>query len=140
MLALDFPGHTNSAGPALESIEAMADWLHDVIETLDCKDFSLVAHSQGCLVGLELASRYPQRLQTVTLITSGLATPVNDVLLSAAREDPEQAIAMMLGWGFGPAGHLHQGPIPGNSMLSAGRKIMRGNTPEPLATDLHATE
>lgn len=137
-LALDLPGHTNSEGPALESIEAMADWLHDVVEVLDCKNISLVAHSQGCLVGLEFASRYPQRLKSVSFITSGLATPVNDILLSAATEDPEKAIAMMLGWGFGPAGHLHQGPIPGNSMLSSGRRIMRANAPEPLATDLHA--
>jgi pimeloyl-ACP methyl ester carboxylesterase len=45
---------------------------------------------------------------------------------------------MMLGWGFGSAGHLHQGPIPGNSMISGGRKIMRGNTPDALSTDLHA--
>ena len=40
VLALDLPGHTNSEGPALESIEAMADWLHDVVEVLDCKDIS----------------------------------------------------------------------------------------------------
>ena len=138
VLGLDLPGHTNSEGPALESIEAMADWLHDVVESLHCKNISIVAHSQGCLVGLEFASRYPQRLKSVSFISSGLATPVNDDLLSAAREDPEKAIAMMLGWGFGSAGHLHQGPIPGNSMLSSGRKIMRGNTPDALATDLNA--
>jgi pimeloyl-ACP methyl ester carboxylesterase len=72
------------------------------------------------------------------LIASGLATPVNDVLLDAAVNDPEAAIAMMLGWGFGPAGQLHQGPIPGNSMVSAGRKVMRGHTPNTLAADLRA--
>lgn len=138
VLALDLPGHTKSEGPALESIEAMADWLNVVVATLDCDNISLVAHSQGCLVGLEFASRFPQRLKSVSFITSGLATPINDVLLTAAREDPEAAIAMMLGWGFGPAGHFHLGPIPGNSMVSGGRRIMRGNTPEALATDLNA--
>ena len=50
------------------------------------------------------------------LSISGLATPVNDALIDAAQNEPEAAIAMMLGWGFGSAGHLHQGPIPGNSM------------------------
>ena len=54
------------------------------------------------------------------------------------EEDPESAIAMMVGWGFGPAGHLHQGPIPGNSMVAGGRKVMRGNVPTELATDLRA--
>lgn len=138
VLALDLPGHTNSEGPALESIEAMADWLNDVVGALDAKDISLVAHSQGCLVALEFASRYSQRLRSVSFIASGLATPVNDYLLDAAENDPEAAIAMMLSWGFGPTGHLHQGPIPGNSMVSAGRKVMRGNVPLALATDLNA--
>jgi len=138
VLSLDLPGHTHSEGPPLQSIEVMADWLHDIFESLDIDDVSLVAHSQGCLVGLELASRYPDRLRSVSFITSGLETPVNDALLNAARENPESAIAMMLGWGYGSAGHLHRGPIPGNSMVSGGRKIMRGNTPDALSTDLHA--
>lgn len=138
VLALDLPGHTNSAGPPLESIEAMADWLNDVVESVDTKDNSLVAHSQGCLIALEFASRYPERLRSVSLISSGLATPVNDALLNAAQSDPEAAIAMMLGWGFGAAGQLHLGPIPGNSMVAAGRKVMRGNSPTALAADLRA--
>jgi pimeloyl-ACP methyl ester carboxylesterase len=138
VLVPDFPGHTNSEGPPLTSIEAMADWLNDVIEALDGKDVSIVAHSQGCLVALEFASRYKDRLKSVSFIASGLATPVNDALIKAAEENPEAAIAMMLSWGFGPAGHLHQGPIPGNSMVAGGRKVMRGNVPSELATDLKA--
>jgi len=138
VLVPDLPGHTHSEGPALTSIEAMADWLNDVAEALDANDISLVAHSQGCLAALEFASRYPDRLRSVSFIASGLATPVNDFLLNAAENDPDAAIAMMLGWGFGSAGHLHQGPIPGSSMVASGRKVMRGNVPDELATDLKA--
>jgi len=138
VLVPDLPGHTNSDGPALESIEAMADWLNDVVETLDAKDISLVAHSQGCLVALEFASQYPDRLRSVSFIASGLATPVNDVLLNAAEKDPEAAIAKMLSWGFGPARHLHQGPIPGDSMVAGACKVVRGNSPDALAADLNA--
>lgn len=138
VLAPDLPGHTHSDGPPLETIEAMADWLSDVVEELDARDLSVVAHSQGCLVALEYALRYPERLRSLTFIASGLATPVNDFLLDAAQQDPEAAVAMMLGWGFGPAGHLHQGPIPGNSMVAAAHKVMRRNTPDALAADLKA--
>jgi pimeloyl-ACP methyl ester carboxylesterase len=138
VLVLDYPGHTNSEGPPLASIEDIADWVHDVVEVLDVNNISLVAHSQGCLVALEYASRYKDRLKSVSFIASGLATPVNDALIDAAENNPEAAIAMMLSWGFGPAGHLHQGPIPGNSMLAGGRKVMRGNVPNELATDLRA--
>lgn len=138
VLVVDYPGHTHSEGPPLESIEEIADWLNDVVDALDARNISLVAHSQGCLVALEFASRYPERLKSVTFVTSGLATPVNDALLNAAKDDPEAAIAMMTSWGFGPPGHFHQGPIPGNSMVAAGRKTMRGNTPTALSVDLHA--
>lgn len=138
VLCLDTPGHSNSEGPALTSIEALADWLNDVVATLDINSLSIVAHSQGCLVALEFAARYPDRLRSLSLITSGLATPVNDYLLQAARENPVAAVDMMISWGFGPAGHLHQGPIPGSSMAAGGYKTMWHNSPDALATDLKA--
>lgn len=138
VLALDTPGHSNSEGPPLTTIEALADWLHDVVTLLEINNISIVAHSQGCLVALEFASRYPQKIRSVTFITSGLATPVNPALIESAEKNPEAAIDMMVGWGFGSAGHLHRGPIPGNSMTGSGWKIMRRNVPAALATDLKA--
>jgi len=138
VLCPDLPGHTNSEGPPLTAIEAMADWVNDVVITQGADRLSLVAHSQGCLVALEFASRYAEHLRSVSFIASGLATPVNKALIDAAENDPEQAIAMMTAWGFGTAGHRHLGPIPGNSMLAGGQKVMRGNVPGELAADLKA--
>jgi pimeloyl-ACP methyl ester carboxylesterase len=140
VLVPDLPGHTNSDGPPLTSIEAMADWLHEVIKTLGAKNISIVAHSQGCLVALEFASRFKDDLESVSFIASGLATPVNPALIDAAENNPEAAITMMLDWGFGSAGHFHQGPIPGNSMIAGGWNVMRGNVPGELATDLRACD
>jgi pimeloyl-ACP methyl ester carboxylesterase len=138
VLVPDLPGHTHSEGPPLESIEEIGEWLNDVVEALDIDNISVVAHSQGVLNTLEFVSRHPERIRSVSLITSGLATPVNPALIDAAENDPEQAIAMMVGWGFGPAGHFHQGPIPGYSMVAGGRKVLRRNVPRGLATDLKA--
>ncbi len=140
VLALDLPGHTHSEGPPLKSIEEIGEWLKDVVTTLDINNISIVAHSQGVLNTLEFVSRHPQRIRSVSLIASGLATPVNPALIEAAENNPEDAIAMMIGWGFGPAGHLHQGPIPGNSMVASGRRVMLGNVPQELATDLKACD
>jgi pimeloyl-ACP methyl ester carboxylesterase len=134
----DYPGHSHSEGPALTSIEEMGDWVNDVVEVLDANNVSVVAHSQGCLVALEYVSRHPERVKSASFIASGLATPVNAALIEAAENNPDAAIAMMVGWGFGAAGHLHQGPIPGNSMIAGGRKIMGRNVPTELATDLKA--
>ena len=138
VLCPDYPGHTYSAGPPLTSIEDMADWINNVVATLDADNLSVVAHSQGCLVALEYVSRYPDRVRSVSFVASGLATPVNAALIDAAENNPDAAIAMMVSWGFGPAGHLHQGPIPGNSMLAGGRKVMGRNVPSELAADLRA--
>ena len=140
VLAPDLPGHSHSEGLALTSIEAIGDWLNDVVDALDVDNISVVAHSQGCLNALEFVSRYPDKVLSVSFIASGLATPVNPALIDAAENKPEDAIAMMIGWGFGPAGHLHQGPIPGNSMLAGGRNVMRRNVPDELATDLKACD
>jgi pimeloyl-ACP methyl ester carboxylesterase len=140
VLALDFPGHTNSDGPPLASIEDTASWLNDVVEALDLNDISLVGHSQGSLTALEFASRFPQKLRSVSFIASGLATRVNAALLNSAQNDPDAAIAMMMSWGFGSAGHLNRGPIPGNSMLAGGRSVMSGNVLNELATDLKACD
>ena len=120
VLVPDLPGHSDSEGPALTSIEEIGDWLNEVADVLDIDKLSIVAHSQGCLNALEYVSRYPDRTRTVSLIASGLATPVNPALIEAAESKPEDAIAMMIGWGFGSAGHLHQGPIPGNSFFVDG--------------------
>lgn len=138
VLCLDTPGHSHSEGPALESIEELGDWVNAVAETLDIADVSIVAHSQGCLTALEYISRYPDRVRSASLICSGPATPVNDYLLNAAVENPKAAVDMMISWGFGGAGHLHQGPIPGSSMAAGGYKTMWCNAPDELAVDLNA--
>jgi pimeloyl-ACP methyl ester carboxylesterase len=140
VLALDLPGHTHSEGPSLKSIEEIGEWLNDVVEALDINNISIVGHSQGVLNALEFVSRHPQRIRSVSFIASGLATPVNPALIDAAENNPEDAVAMMISWGFGPAGHLHQGPIPGNSMVTGGRRVMLGNVPQELATDLRACD
>ena len=140
VLCLDLPGHSHSEGPPLKSVEEIGEWLNDVVEALNIENVSVVAHSQGVLNALEFVSCHPHRVRSVSLITSGLATPVNPALIAAAENAPADAVAMMVGWGFGPAGHLHQGPIPGNSMIAGGRNVMLGNTPHELATDLKACD
>lgn len=140
VLVPDLPGHTNSEGPPLATIEEIGEWCNAVVETLDVNNISVVAHSQGVLATLEFVSRHPERVRCASLIASGLATPVNEALIEAAEHAPEKAVAMMMSWGFGTAGHLHQGRIPGSSMLGGGRKVMLRNAPGALAADLKACD
>ena len=49
VLSIDLPGHGNSDGPCLDSIEKIADWLEQVFLKLNLKQLFIVGHSQGCL-------------------------------------------------------------------------------------------
>ena len=53
VLSIDLPGHWQSDGPCLESIEKISDWLEGVFNFLDLNDLILVGHSQGCLEKLK---------------------------------------------------------------------------------------
>lgn len=138
VVAPDFPGHSLSNGTPLRRIEDMADWLNDLLDSLKATRVSVVGHSQGCLVALEYAARYPEQLASLSFVASGLATPVNPALIEAAEKAPEKAVDLMTGWGFGPAGQKHLGPVPGNAMLANGWRVMRQNAPNALAADLNA--
>src|SRR5258708_31588763 len=68
VLAVDLPGHGRSAGPALTSVEALADWLSALLEATGVSSASLVGHSMGALIALEAASRFPERVARLALV------------------------------------------------------------------------
>ena len=63
VLSIDLPGHGNSEGPCLDSIEKITDWLEKVFEKLNLKNLILVGHSQGCLEAIEYSFKYKKRLK-----------------------------------------------------------------------------
>ena len=68
VFAIDFPGHGNSEGESLKTIEEMAEWLNKVINKLGANKVTLVAHSQGCLVALEYFSKFPNNVEILFLL------------------------------------------------------------------------
>jgi pimeloyl-ACP methyl ester carboxylesterase len=116
----------------------MAAWINDVMNTIEASSISVVGHSQGCLVSMDYVARFPGLVNSVSFIASGYETPVNSFLLDAAKNEPRKAIDKMISWCFDKTGHLHQGTIPGNSMIAGGYKIMQGNVPNELFADLNA--
>ena len=53
ILAIDLPGHGNSEGESLKSIEEISEWLEKVFNKLDTSKITIIAHSQGCLEAIE---------------------------------------------------------------------------------------
>lgn len=138
IIAPDFPGHGLSGGAPLTTIEEMADWAARLLQALGIDSAAVVGHSQGCLVGLEVASRYPGLVDRLCLIAGAAAIPVNDYLVNASTENPRAAIAMMTGWGHGQLAHFHDNTQPGFSHLGFGRALMSANKKDALNADLLA--
>ena len=70
----------------------MADWVSYVIDSVGYKEASLVGHSQGCLVTMECASRYPEKIKTLSLMGGAGAIPMNPELLSLAENNNPKAV------------------------------------------------
>ena len=138
VLAPDFPGHGLSAGAPLETIEAMTDWVIALMDSLQIDTASLVGHSQGCLVSIDAAARYPQRISRLGLIAGALAIPVNDQLLTMSDSALAKAIGVMTSWGHGKMAHMHDNTQPGHSFLGYGNRLMAMNHKNALRCDLAA--
>ena len=134
----DFPGHGQSDGTPLTSIEAMADWLATFMDAVDIEKAHIAGHSQGGLVALELASRYKDKVRSATFMGTAAAIPVNDYLLGLAEHKEPKAIRAMMDWGHGPTGHMHDHTLPGTSHMLYGGQLMASNSPGALFADLSA--
>jgi len=141
VLALDLPGHGRSEGPALTSIEAMADWLVAAMDAAGIGEATLIGHSMGSLIALEAAVRHAGRVSGLVLLGTAADMPVNQALLDAAAEDKQEAIDMVTGYGFGPTGHVGGARGPGQWMLGGAQRLMQrviANSPRVLYHDLMA--
>jgi len=100
VLSIDLPGHGNSEGPCLDSIEKITDWLEKVFEKLNLKNLILVGHSQGCLEAIEYSFKYKKRLKKMVLISGSYRMPVNKDLIDLASNGDSDAVKLMMKWGF----------------------------------------
>ncbi len=100
VLSIDLPGHGNSEGPSLDSIEKIADWLEKVFEKLNLNNLILIGHSQGCLEALEYSYKYKNRLKKIVFIGGAYRMPVNNDLIELASNGDSNAVKLMMKWGY----------------------------------------
>lgn len=138
VLAPDLPGHGLSGGLPLESVEAMAGWVIELLDSLGVATATLVGHSQGVLIALEAAAKNPDRVKALGLIAGAMAIPVNEFLVNMSETALAKAITMMTSWGHGPDAHMYDNSMPGHSFLGFGRRVMDMNNRDALLADLNA--
>jgi len=132
VLSLDLPGHGNSDGPCLISIEEIADWLERVFDRLNLNNLTLVGHSQGCLEILEYAYKYKDRLKKLVFIGGTNKMPVHPDLLELAQNGDSDAVKLMMKWGY-EGSKKFIGGNPVEKIIQSPRDIS-----EILAVDLNA--
>ena len=82
VLTIDLPGHGNSEGESLKSIEEIAVWLDKLLNKIGTNQVTIVGHSQGCLIGIDFASKYPKLINKLVLVAGSYMLPVNQVLFA----------------------------------------------------------
>ena len=138
VLAIDFPAHGRSAGPALESIAAMAEWTAALIEAAGLKNAALVGHSMGGLVAIETAARFPDKVRALGLCGVAAEMPVHPEMLESAKADTLKVQELMTFWGMGNA--LHKGGMvsPGLWLRRESLAVLSGNRAGVIHADLAA--
>ena len=138
VLALDLPAHGRSDGPALSSVEAIADWLSKVLKTLKLEKASIVGHSMGSLATLEFAARYPGQCERIALIGVGYPMKVAGPFLEAAQDNDYSAFDMHTIWGHGAQAAFAANPNPGMWMYGDALARLERLGPGVLYADLKA--
>jgi len=123
--APDLPGHGRSAGPALTSVEALADWTLALLDAAGVREAVYVGHSMGSLVALEAAAHAPARARALVMIATAYPMAVSAALLDTARDDPYRAIDMVNVFSHGSIGAKPSFPGPGMWLHGANRALMR---------------
>ena len=132
VLSIDLPGHGNSDGPCLDSIEKIADWMEKLFDKLKLKNLILVGHSQGCLEILEYSSRYKERLKKLVFVGGSNKMPVHPDLIELAQSGHSDAVKLMMKWGY-EGSKKFIGGNPVEKIIQSPRDIS-----EILAVDLNA--
>lgn len=139
VLAVDMPGHGRSEGPALTTIEAMADWVFALLDAAGVDRAALVGHSMGAAVALEAAGRQPDRVTAIALCGTAAEMPVHPDLLKAAEAGEHVALDLIASWGLDRRAHLGGARAPGAWMMGGVVRLLEQGRDAVVGTDLRAS-
>jgi len=138
VLAVDLPGHGRSAGAALGSVEAIADWIVALLDTAGVARASLVGHSMGALVALDCAGRHSGRVAGIAMIGVAYPMKVSDELLDATKNREPEAQAMVNLWLHASLAPYPANPGPGFWVMGGNARLMQRQKPGVMHTGFAA--
>jgi pimeloyl-ACP methyl ester carboxylesterase len=95
VLVPDLPGHCRSKGAPPASVQEASDFVIGLIRAAGLGAVSLVGHSFGSLIALEVAAREPALVNQLVLIGTAFPMKVSDALLEGSVNNPFKAMDMV---------------------------------------------
>jgi len=138
VLAVDLPGHGKSEGPPLNSIQELSSWVYRVANSTEISNASIVGHSMGSLIALELASSQPQFVTNISLVGTANPMPVSETLLESSRTTPQKAYDLIVNFAHSNRAKLGTNPVPGMWMTESSRRLMETMSDGVLFADFVA--
>lgn len=138
VLSIDLPGHGKSGGEVLTSIEALGDFLGDLITTAGAEKAILVGHSMGALACLQAAAAHAEKVSGLVLCGVAAKMPVHPELLALAEANDVKAAELIASWGHGSAAQKGGNDALGIWMIGTAIRLIDKSPPGSLAKDLAA--
>lgn len=98
--AIDLPGHGRSQGPAITTIDGLADVIEQFLEAQDLDNVIVVGHSMGGAIALSLAARANKRVKAQIIIASAAKIGVTDEILNGLQTDFEKTVDFIVKYSF----------------------------------------
>ena len=139
VFAVDLPGHGRSEGPPLKSITDMADWIALFMEASETATATLIGHSMGSLIALEVAARHSSKVEKLALIGVAEKMPVHPDLLAAAKANLPLGRELVVFWGLGKESQIGGHRQPGLWVQGASITLLKLSKSGVLGNDLAAS-
>lgn len=138
VLAIDLPGHGRSNGRPCTTIDSMAEWTIAYLDELGIREFSVVGHSMGSLVALEVAAMVGDRAKNLVMVGISIPMPVGNFLLESAKKNDPQAIDILTYMGYSSSGRLGCNSNPGIWMTGTTKRLLEKSSKDIIYVDLKA--
>jgi len=99
-LAIDLPGHGNSAGDGKKEIVEYVEVVKNYCDEKNLKKIVLIGHSMGGAIAQKFALIYPEYLEALVLVGTGAKLRVHQDIFDAIRKDYSQAIEVIVNLAF----------------------------------------
>ncbi len=136
----DLPGYGQSENQEdILTIEDHSDWTVDFMAALGAKNALLLGHSLGGGIATTLAARSPPSVLALVLVGTQEHMTVNDRLLQATRDNPEEAVNFISNYVFNRSVRMGGAANPGTWQHGTAEALLHACPAPVLHRDFKAS-